>query len=74
MDKNDMKYGFFDTDTHEYVVTSPFTPKPWINYLGGIVGQCSATELYAFGTDNCTYSNTERGFGDVSYNDFGAKN
>lgn len=36
MDKNDMKYGFFDTDTHEYVVTSPFTPKPWINYLGGI--------------------------------------
>lgn len=46
----------------------------FVNYLGGIVGQCSATELYAFGTDNCTYSNTERGFGDVSYNDFGAKN
>lgn len=46
----------------------------FVNYLGGIVGQCSATDFYAFGTENCTYSNTDRGFGDVSYNDFGTKN
>jgi len=29
-----MKYGFFDDDKKEYVITSPKTPLPWINYLG----------------------------------------
>jgi cellobiose phosphorylase len=29
-----MKYGFFDDDNKEYVVTRPDTPLPWINYLG----------------------------------------
>ncbi|MCL2696893.1 MAG: glycosyl transferase [Oscillospiraceae bacterium] len=29
-----MKYGFFDDDNREYVITSPRTPYPWINYLG----------------------------------------
>jgi cellobiose phosphorylase len=28
------KYGFFDPDRREYVVTTPLTPTPWINYLG----------------------------------------
>lgn len=29
-----MKYGFFDDDAREYVITVPQTPLPWINYLG----------------------------------------
>jgi len=29
-----MKYGFFDDRRREYVITSPETPLPWINYLG----------------------------------------
>lgn len=29
-----MKYGFFDDENREYVITSPTTPLPWINYLG----------------------------------------
>ena len=29
-----MKYGFFDDDKREYVITDPRTPYPWINYLG----------------------------------------
>ncbi len=29
-----MKYGFFDDARKEYVITSPTTPYPWINYLG----------------------------------------
>ena len=29
-----MRYGFFDDERREYVVTRPDTPLPWINYLG----------------------------------------
>ena len=29
-----MKYGFFDDINKEYVITTPTTPYPWINYLG----------------------------------------
>ncbi|MDF7824069.1 hypothetical protein P4B35_08600 [Pontiellaceae bacterium B12227] len=29
-----MKYGHFDDETREYVITDPRTPFPWINYLG----------------------------------------
>ena len=29
-----MKYGFFDDAKKEYVITTPRTPLPWINYLG----------------------------------------
>jgi cellobiose phosphorylase len=29
-----MKFGFFDDAKKEYVITSPRTPYPWINYLG----------------------------------------
>lgn len=28
------KYGFFDKEAKEYVITRPDTPLPWINYLG----------------------------------------
>jgi cellobiose phosphorylase len=27
--------GHFDTDAREYVITTPTTPLPWLNYLGG---------------------------------------
>ena len=29
-----MKFGYFDDATKEYVITTPKTPLPWINYLG----------------------------------------
>ena len=29
-----MKYGHFDDEHREYVITNPRTPYPWINYLG----------------------------------------
>ena len=29
-----MKYGYFDDINKEYVITTPRTPLPWINYLG----------------------------------------
>ncbi len=29
-----MKYGHFDDEAREYVITEPKTPFPWINYLG----------------------------------------
>lgn len=29
-----MKYGHFDDQNREYVITNPKTPWPWINYLG----------------------------------------
>jgi cellobiose phosphorylase len=27
-------YGYYDSDSREYVITRPDTPTPWINYLG----------------------------------------
>ncbi len=29
-----MKFGYFDDNNREYVITNPKTPWPWINYLG----------------------------------------
>lgn len=29
-----MKFGYFDDEKREYVITTPRTPLPWINYLG----------------------------------------
>ena len=29
-----MKFGYFDDEKKEYVITTPHTPLPWINYLG----------------------------------------
>ncbi len=39
------KFGYFDDASREYVITSPFTPLPWINYLGndGFYGLISNT-------------------------------
>ena len=32
---HEMKFGYFDDQAREYVITTPETPLPWINYLGG---------------------------------------
>jgi len=29
-----MRFGYFDDKSREYVITTPKTPYPWINYLG----------------------------------------
>ncbi len=29
----DKRFGYFDDDNREYVITDPKTPWPWINYL-----------------------------------------
>ena len=29
-----MKFGYFDDINKEYVINTPYTPYPWINYLG----------------------------------------
>ena len=29
-----MKYGHFDLENKEYIITNPATPAPWANYLG----------------------------------------
>jgi len=29
-----MKFGFFDDNNREYVIITPKTPYPWINYFG----------------------------------------
>ncbi|MDR0222708.1 MAG: glycosyl transferase [Oscillospiraceae bacterium] len=51
-----MKYGYFDDDRREYVITSPQTPYPWINYLGaqGFFSLISNTAGgYCFYKDAC---------------------
>ncbi|MFH1577718.1 MAG: hypothetical protein ABIC18_01425 [Candidatus Omnitrophota bacterium] len=40
------KYGYFNQDGSEFVITTPLTPKPWINYLTNsrycaIISQCA---------------------------------
>lgn len=45
----------------------------YVNYLGGIVGQCSATDGYAFSVKDCSYTNAERGLGIPDYSDVGTK-
>lgn len=41
-----MRYGYFDNEAREYVITRPDTPAPWINYLGNggysaIISNCA---------------------------------
>ena len=40
-----MKFGYFDDERSEYVITTPRTPLPWINYLGSedLFALCSNT-------------------------------
>jgi len=49
-----MQYGNFDKENREYVITNPYTPTPWINYLGsgrygGIISNTAGG--YSFHTD-----------------------
>ena len=44
-----MKYGHFDDLNKEYVIDTPRTPLPWINYLG-TNGSVSYTHLRAHET------------------------
>ncbi|WP_158970077.1 GH36-type glycosyl hydrolase domain-containing protein [Paraglaciecola sp. L3A3] len=39
------KFGYFDDENYEYVIITPYTPTPWINYLGndGFYGLISNT-------------------------------
>ena len=49
-----MRFGFFDDDRREYVIQTPRTPLPWINYLGNedFFALCSNTAGgYAFFRD-----------------------
>jgi len=49
-----MQFGFFDDGKREYVITTPRTPLPWINYLGSerFFALCSNTAGgYAFYRD-----------------------
>ena len=41
-----MKYGYFDDKAREYVITTPKTPLPWINYLG-------STEFFTLISNTC---------------------
>ncbi len=35
------KYGYFDEQNREYVITRPDTPQPWFNYLINDLGYCA---------------------------------
>lgn len=51
-----MKYGYFDDERREYVITSPQTPLPWINYLGSenffLLSQTHAEDTASIKTPN----------------------
>ncbi|MGC8764496.1 MAG: GH36-type glycosyl hydrolase domain-containing protein [Brevinematia bacterium] len=32
-----MRFGYFDNEAKEYVITRPDTPRQWVNYLGSVV-------------------------------------
>jgi len=44
-DAKNNEFGYFDDQQKEYVISTPFTPTPWINYLGndGFYGLISNT-------------------------------
>ena len=49
-----MKFGYFDDQNKEYVITTPQTPLPWINYLGSEDWSPTQRAVTAFtGTPGC---------------------
>ena len=40
-----MKHGHFSSDLREYVITDPFTPRPWHNYLFNDIYLANLTQL-----------------------------
>lgn len=45
----------------------------YMNYLGGIVGQTSTTNGYAFRAENCIYAGFDRGLGNEDLSNIGTK-
>ena len=56
-----MKFGHFDDANREYVITTPRTPLPWINYLGNqdfftlISNTCGGYSFYKTTETESTY-------------------
>src|SRR5271157_4753771 len=70
-----MKYGYFDDQNREYVITQPDTPLPWINYLGceayfGIISNTAGG--YSFYRDARLRRITRSRYNNVPY-DFGGR-
>ncbi len=70
-----MNYGHFDDQSHEYVITQPDTPLPWINYLGcqayfGIISNTAGG--YSFYRDARLRRITRYRYNNVPY-DFGGR-
>ena len=67
-------YGYFDDAAHEYVVTRPDTPLPWLNYLGqdDLFGLCTNTGGgYTFWRDARLRRLTRYRYNDVPYDSVG---
>ena len=50
-------FGYFDDNTSEFVITNPYTPKPWINYLTNSSLTCFVSQQaggLAYYMDPCT--------------------
>lgn len=60
--------GAISAPDYSFILNSKDQPL-YVNYLGGIIGQCSATDGYAFSVENCTYTGADRGLGDTAYSD-----
>ena len=70
-----MKYGYFDDQNREYVITQPDTPLPWINYLGseayfGLISNTAGG--YSFYRDARLRRITRYRYNNVPY-DFGGR-
>ena len=56
---NNKRYGHFDDQHREYVITDPKTPWPWINYLGNEdVSPAIATTTYRWIMADATFTLT----------------
>ncbi|MGD0013214.1 MAG: glycosyl transferase [Bryobacteraceae bacterium] len=70
-----MRYGYFDDEKREYVITQPDPPLPWINYLGcqayfGIISNTAGG--YSFYTDARLRRITRYRYNNAPY-DFGGR-
>ncbi|HTX73675.1 MAG TPA: glycosyl transferase [Rectinemataceae bacterium] len=65
-----MKYGYFDDEKREFVITRPDTPLPWLNYLGqdDLFGLCTNTAGgYSFWKDSRLRRLTRYRYNNVPY-------
>ncbi len=68
------KYGYFDDNAREYVITRPDTPLPWLNYLGqddffGPITNCAGG--YTFYRDAKLRRLTRYRYNDIPYDNNG---